>query len=122
MSDIDPREQDALMAFAQRRLREAEASVDPMTAVRLAAARRRALDVAVVPQPLWRRAWPTLPAATAAALALVLWAPWNGVPVQAAPSADTLEWLAQDDGKPVPVDLYEDLDLVIWLEGTDDRV
>lgn len=127
---------EALVQALRERLRREEAAIDPMTAVRLAAARRRALDA--VPQGLFarglalvgggtlisnRRGWLALPGLAVAALALTLWSPWQGLSRGAsAPSAETLEWLAQEESMPMSTELYQDLDLVIWLEDLDGKV
>lgn len=104
-----------------RRLREAlrqsEAEIDPVTAIRLRAARARALEAAKPQRSGWLWAVPAATAATALLVA-TLWLPGTPGPAPAVPVApesvamEALDVLADEQGP----EFYQNLELYEWLE------
>ena len=98
-------------AGLRQQLDASAASVDAVSAARLSAARRRALDLTRRPDrtPLWAGA--TLAAAALVALTLLSWpASERVVP---GVDAEALEWLALTEGN---AELAEELEFYEWLE------
>jgi hypothetical protein len=108
---------DELARRLREALRQSEAEVDPMTAIRLRAARARAMDAAKPQRSAWLWAVPAATAATAVLVA-TLWLPGSPTPGPAAPAAtesvalEALDVLADEQGP----EFYQNLELYEWLE------
>jgi hypothetical protein len=108
----------------QARLRQAE-DVDAVTRARLSAARARALDAAKRPRVAWAP-WTALGGLVAAGLvaAAVLLRPESNplmqgdLPRDIAPG-EFFELVLDDDDPTADADMYEDLDVLVWLDGGD---
>lgn len=98
-------------AWARQTLRRSEQDIDPVSAAKLAAARRRALA-----PPRRSPAWLALPGALAAATALWLLLPAQPAVNPPPPAAleDTLELATEDLGP----EFYDNLELIQWLDQT----
>jgi len=110
----DKRNDQQLIDELGRQLRDSEASVDELTAARLQAARRRALDTGGRRVTRDRFGWTLGGFATAAVavLAVVLWT-GNETPAPELFGAD-MEMLAEGD-----LQLIEDLEFYDWLPEED---
>ncbi len=108
---------DELARRLREGLRRSEAEIDPVTAIRLRAARARALEAAGPRRSGWLWAIPAATAATAGWVAM-LWLPGTPGPLPAAPAAseavamEALDVLADEQGP----EFYQNLELYEWLE------
>lgn len=115
--------EDRVLALALRERLRASEALDYVTASRLGAARARALAVHSAPRRWFPGLWLGSGGVAAAALLVMVVAPWRG-PLPVAPAApalaqgDALEWLL-DENDP---EFYEDLELYHWLEEPGDSV
>jgi len=105
---------DPLAQVARRLLQDSEQSIDPMSAARLSAARRRAVAQLTPAESRWyvlRRRWPALAGATAAAVLIALLLPPMDRP---ALDADALDYATAHDAA-----IYEDLEFYLWADALD---
>jgi len=112
-----------LQQRARELYREAGRRVDPATAGRLRAARRRALETADKPSlPVNRWLIPSGAVAVIALATLMLWQPLPQGGKPAAASVDTAADLDNDlppDADKVDPVLYQNLDFYTWLASAD---
>jgi hypothetical protein len=121
VNELEPKDQPEDQRFAaavRRALRDSEA-VDAATALRLSAARRRAMDAAQPRQRMQAWAW-GVPAAMAVALLAWVVVP-RLLPVPEATPVnlvmlDALEWAEDDLDSEIYGEIYEDLDLYEALD------
>jgi uncharacterized Zn finger protein len=105
---------DPLAQAARRLLQDSEQFIDSMSAARLSAARRRAVAQLRPAESRWyvfRRRWPALAGAAAAAVLIALLRPRVDRPAR---DDDALDYATANDAA-----IYEDLEFYLWADELD---